>query len=70
MSLTKRVPEIVGALLTVFLAAGCNTLDLGLNPNQPDKTRVLSDPASLPALAEGAMHSWYETTQGSFGEDQ
>jgi hypothetical protein len=69
MSLTKRIPEIAGAVLAVVLAGGCDSLDIK-NPNQPTKANALSDPATVQTVAVGAMHTWYETTQGSFGEDQ
>ena len=69
MSMTKRIPGIVGPVLALVLAGGCETLDIG-NPNAPDSHRALSDPATVQTIAVGAMRTWYLTTQGGFGEDQ
>ena len=70
MSLTKRIPEIVGTVCALVLAGGgCDTLDIG-NPNAPDSKRALSDPATVQTIAAGAMRTWYLTSQGGFGEDQ
>src|SRR5689334_20936020 len=68
MSLTKRIPGIVGAVFALVLA-GCDTLNIG-NPNAPDSRRALSDPATVQTIAIGAMRTWYLTTQGGLGEDQ
>jgi hypothetical protein len=67
MSLTKRIPEIAGAVVALVLA-GCGTLDIN-NPNAPDSQRALSDPATVQTIAVGAFRTWYLTTQGGFGED-
>ena len=69
MSLTKRIPEIVGAVALVLAGSGCDTLGIG-NPNAPDSKRALSDPATVQTIAVGAMRTWYLTSQGGFGEDQ
>lgn len=69
MRISKRIPEIVGLLGALVLAAGCDSLNIS-NPNDPDRTRALSDPASIPSIALGAFQTWYLTTQGGFGEDQ
>ena len=68
MSLTKRIPEIVGAVALVLAGSGCDTLGIG-NPNAPDSKRALSDPATVQTIAVGAMRTWYLTSQGGFGED-
>ena len=68
MSMQKRIPEIVG-VLALILAGGCDTLDIQ-NPNAPDTPHLLANPASVEAVAQGAMKTWYLTTQGGLGEDQ
>jgi hypothetical protein len=68
MSLTKRIPEIVGVLALV-LAGGCDSLTIA-NPNAPDTPHLLANPASILTVAQGAMKTWYLTTQGGLGEDQ
>jgi hypothetical protein len=68
MSNSKRIREIVGLVALVF-AASCDTLSID-NPNNPDRNRALSDPNSIPKIAQGAFQTWYLTTQGGFGEDQ
>jgi starch-binding outer membrane protein, SusD/RagB family len=68
MSISKRIPEIVGLVALVFVAA-CDTLSIS-NPNDPDRNRALSDPNSIPSVAIGAFQTWYLTSQGGFGEDQ
>src|SRR5437867_6226555 len=68
MSTQKRIPEIVG-VLALILAGGCDTLDIA-NPNAPDTPHLLASPSSVEAVAQGAMKTWYHTTQGGLGEDQ
>ena len=68
MSTQKRIPEIVG-VLALILASGCDTLNIQ-NPNAPDTPHLLASPASVEAVAQGAMKTWYLTTQGGLGEDQ
>src|SRR2546422_7647326 len=62
MSMQKRIPEIVG-VLALILAGGCDTLDIA-NPNAPDTPHLLASPSSVEAVAQGAMKTWYLTTQG------
>lgn len=69
MRKSKRIPGIVGPVLALVLAGGCDTLNIG-NPNAPDSKRALSDPATVEQIAVGAFQTWYLTTQGGFGEDQ
>ncbi len=69
MRMIKRIPGIVGPVLALVLAGGCDTLNIG-NPNAPDSKRALSDPATVQQIAVGAFQTWYLTTQGGFGEDQ
>jgi len=69
MSKIKRIPRIVGPVLALVLAGGCDSLNIG-NPNAPDTKRALGDPATVQTIAVGAMRTWYLTTQGGFGEDQ
>lgn len=64
----KRIREIVGLVALVF-AGACDTLSIS-NPNDPDRQRALSDPNSIPSVAQGAFQTWYLTSQGGFGEDQ
>src|SRR2546427_8500672 len=68
MSMQKRIPEIVG-VLALILAGGCDTLVIE-NPNAPDTPHLLASPASVEAVAQGAMKTWYLSTQGGLGEDQ
>ena len=69
MSMIKRIPEIVGPMLALVLAGGCGTLNI-VDSNDPDRSRALSDPATVEAIAVGAFQNWYLTGQGGFGEDQ
>ena len=69
MSMTKRIPGIVGPVLALVLAGGCGTLNI-VDNNDPDRARALSDPATVEAIAVGAFQNWYLTGQGGFGEDQ
>ena len=69
MSLTKRIPEIVGLMLALALAGACGTLNI-VDSNDPDRARALSDPATVEDIAVGAFQKWYLTGQGGFGEDQ
>ena len=69
MSKIKRIPGIVGPVVALVLAGGCDSLNIG-NPNAPDTKRALGDPATVQTIAVGAMRTWYLTTQGGFGEDQ
>src|SRR2546427_10191491 len=68
MSMQKRIPEIVG-VLALILAGGCDTLDIA-TPNAPDTPHLLASPSSVEAVAQGAMKTWYHTTQSGLGEDQ
>src|SRR5262249_49160133 len=56
----KRIIEGLGAIALVALVAlsGCNSLDVS-NPNEPDAQRALSDPATIEAVAAGAMRTWF-----------
>src|SRR2546426_700767 len=63
MSLTKRIPEVLGLVAALVLAGGCETLNVK-NPNAPDSARLLTDPATVQSIAVGAMRTWYSTTQG------
>ncbi len=69
MSMTKRIPGIVGPMLALVLAGACGTLNI-VDSNDPDRNRALSDPATVEAVAVGAFQTWYLTGQGGFGEDQ
>src|SRR5437899_4107074 len=63
MSLTKRIPEVLGLVAALVLAGGCETLNVK-NPNAPDSGRLLTDPATVQSIAIGAMRTWFSTTQG------
>src|SRR5438093_13033685 len=63
MSLTKRIPEVLGLVAALVLAGGCETLNVK-NPNAPDSARRLTDPATVQSIAIGAMGTWFSTTQG------
>src|SRR5437870_2668558 len=63
MSLTKRIPEVLGLVAALVLAGGCETLNVK-NPNAPDSARLLTDPATVQSVAIGAMRTWFSTTQG------
>src|SRR2546428_2743874 len=69
MSLIKRTPEVLGAVAALVLAGGCDSLKIS-NPNAPDTPQLLKSPASVEALAQGAMRSWFLTTHGGYGADQ
>jgi hypothetical protein len=69
MSLTKRIPGIVGPVLALVLAGACGSLNI-VDSNDPDRNRALSDPATVEAIGVGAFQTWYLTGQGGFGEDQ
>jgi hypothetical protein len=62
MSLTKRIPEVLGLVAALVLAGGCDTLNVK-NPNAPDTGRALGDPGTVQAIAAGALRTWYNTTQ-------
>ena len=68
MSLTKRIPEVLGLVAALVLASGCETLNVK-NPNAPDAPRIQADPTTWQAVAIGAMRTWYNTTQGGTGPD-
>jgi hypothetical protein len=69
MNLIKRIPGVLGVVAALVLVGGCDTLNIK-NPNDPDKTRALSDPATIKTVAVGALRAWYLTSHGGFGEDQ
>ena len=69
MSISKRIPEIVGLTLALVCAGGCDTLNIK-NLTDPDRVRALSDPNTIPSIALGAFQTWYLATQGGYGEDQ
>src|SRR3989454_782657 len=69
MSLIKRTPGVLGAVAALVLAGGCDSLKIS-NPNAPDTPQLLKSPASVEALAQGAMRSWFLTTHGGYGADQ
>src|SRR6266581_3001371 len=64
MSLTKRIPEVLGLVAALVLAGGCETLNVK-NPNAPDAPRIQADPTTWEAVAIGAMRTWYNTSQGT-----
>src|SRR5881296_247508 len=64
MSLTKRIPEVLGLVAALVLAGGCETLNVK-NPNAPDTPRVTADPTTWEAVAIGALRTWYNTAQGT-----
>src|SRR3989442_2040092 len=63
MSLTKRIPEVLGLVAALVLAGGCETLNVK-NPNAPDSARLLTDPATVQSIAIGAMRTRFSTTHG------
>jgi starch-binding outer membrane protein, SusD/RagB family len=69
MSLTKRIPGIVGPVLALVLAGACSSLNI-VDSNDPDQRRALSDPTSVENVGVGAFQTWYLTGQGGFGEDE
>jgi hypothetical protein len=56
MNITRIIRGLGSAAFVV--AAGCNSLDVQ-NPNEPDAKRALSDPATIEAVAAGAMRTWF-----------
>ena len=69
MSMSKPIPGVVGLVAAVVVAGGCDTLKVS-NPNAPDTPHLLASPASVQAVAFGAMKTWYLTSQGGLGEDE
>jgi len=62
MGSIKRIPRAVGVVAALGLAAACDTLEVA-NPNAPDTGRALGDPATVQAIAAGALRTWFNTTQ-------
>ena len=62
MSLTKRIPGVLGVVAALVLAGGCETLTVG-NPNAPDTKRALGDPATVQSIAAGALRTWFNVSQ-------
>ncbi len=69
MSMSKSIPGVVGLMAALVVAGGCDTLKVS-NPNAPDTPHLLASPASVQAVAFGAMKTWYLTSQGGLGEDE
>jgi hypothetical protein len=61
-----RVRGAVGIALGALLLASCNSLDVE-NPNAPDATRALADPAAIEAVAGGTLRTWFNTWDGMEG---
>lgn len=61
----NRFMRATGMLVAVALA-GCGSLDVA-NPNAPDATRALKDPAALEAVAGGTMRTWFNAYDGCEG---
>ncbi len=55
---------IGGALAGVVLLAGCQDLDI-TNPNQPDRTRAITNPADVEALVIGSWPLYWGRTMTS-----
>lgn len=51
------------AVLALFALGACKSLDIE-NPNEPDATRALSDPAALEALTGGTLRTWFNRFTG------
>jgi len=60
------VRNAVGVAMGALLLAGCNSLQVE-NPNAPDASRALADPAAIEAVAGGTFRSWYNTWEGMEG---
>lgn len=58
MKTIQRMPRVLGAVTAVFLAAGCQSLDVA-NTNEPDAARALGDPAAIFAVAGGTLRTWF-----------
>jgi hypothetical protein len=56
----------VSSLLAAVALAGCGSLEVE-NPNAPDASRALADPASLQSLAGGTMRTWFNAYDGCEG---
>lgn len=54
----KHAPRVVFALATMLVAAGCADLDV-MNPNNPDRDRVLSDPGDVESLISTSFRAYY-----------
>lgn len=60
------IRHAVGVAMGAMLLAGCNSLDVE-NPNAPDASRALADPAAIEAVAGGTMRTWFNTWDGMEG---
>jgi len=61
-----KIRNAAGVAMGAFLLTACNSLDVE-NPNAPDATRALADPAAIEAVAGGTMRSWFNTWDGMEG---
>lgn len=50
-------------VVALAVAASCHSLEI-TNPNEPDKTRALSDPSAIEALDVGALRTWFNAFTG------
>lgn len=55
-----------GLALAALVLAGCNSLDVE-NPNAPDASRALADPAAIEAVAGGTLRTWFNTWEAMEG---
>jgi len=60
------IRHAVGVAMGAMLLAGCNSLDVE-NPNAPDASRALADPAAIEAVAGGTLRTWFNTWDGMEG---
>lgn len=63
---TIRLARGLGAFAVVIAMTSCSSLEIA-NPNEPDAQRALSDPASIEAVAAGAMRTWFNAYEGMRG---
>ena len=59
---TRAAAATLGALLL----GACNSLDVA-NPNAPDASRALADPAAIEQVAAGTLRTWFNTFDGMEG---
>ena len=54
----EKLLRASGTALLLLAAVSCNDLDVE-NPNEPDRSRALSDPSAVEAVAGGAFRTWF-----------
>jgi len=58
-----RTLRRLGVCVATLVVTACNTLDI-TNPNAPDSSRALANPAALEAIAGGTLRTFFNTYNG------